>query len=71
MAVLQFQQAALTVNFFAGVDAEGKSIFKKATYRHVAEQATADQLQQVAQAISSLSSYTSADVEKTEKQIIV
>ncbi|KGR82198.1 DUF1659 domain-containing protein [Lysinibacillus odysseyi] len=71
MPAFQFQQAALTVNFFTGVDAEGKSIFKRVTYRNVTDQATAEQLQQVAQAISGLTSYTPADVEKTEKQIIV
>lgn len=71
MPAFQFQQAALAVNFQAGVDAEGKPVYKKVSYRNVIEQATADQLQQVAQAISGLTSYTVADVEKTEKQLIL
>jgi hypothetical protein len=71
MPAFQFQQAALAVNFLAGVDGEGKSVYKKVSYRNVTEQATAEQLQQVAQAISGLTSYTVADIEKTEKQLIV
>lgn len=71
MPVLQFQQAILAVNFLAGVDTEGKPVQKKVSYRNVKEQATVEQLQNVALAISGLTSYTVADVEKNVKQFIV
>ena len=71
MPEFQFQQAALVLNFLTGVDAKGEPVYKKTTYRHVAEHAAAEQLQNIATAIAGLTSNPVADVEKTEKQIII
>ena len=71
MANYQFSQATLTLSFLAGQNEEGKSVFKKATYRNIKEQITAQQLSDVARAIGTLSSLPLADVEKTEKQFVI
>lgn len=71
MPEFQFQQAALVLNFLTGVDAEGDAVYKKTTYRNVAEHAAAEQLQNIALAIDGLTSYDVVNVEKSEKQIII
>ena len=71
MANYQFSQASLTLSFLAGQDQDGNPVFKKATYRNIKEQTTAQQLSDVAAAIGSLSSLPLADVEKTEKQFVI
>ncbi|MGM9951205.1 MAG: DUF1659 domain-containing protein [Lysinibacillus sp.] len=71
MPEFQFQQAALVLNCLAGVDAKGDPVYKKMTYRHVAEHAAAEQLHNIALAIDGLTSNSVVNVEKSEKQIII
>ena len=71
MAGYQFYQATVTLNFVAGQNEEGEAVYKKVTYRNIKEQATAQQLSDVARAIGSLCSLPLANVEKTQKQFVV
>lgn len=57
MAQFSFDSASLKVFFETGVDKEGQPIIKAKTFQNVRESATADQIQAVAQAINSLSSF--------------
>jgi hypothetical protein len=57
--------------FEAGMDEEGNMVLKSKTFNNVKTGATADQIYQVAQAISALSSQTLNRVERSDSSDIL
>ncbi|MCU9612657.1 DUF1659 domain-containing protein [Caldibacillus lycopersici] len=57
--------------FDAGVDGEGKPVFKKRTYSNFKTDSTPDQIYQVAQALSSLNNLPLYSVQRVDKHEIV
>ncbi|CAM3861419.1 DUF1659 domain-containing protein [Mesobacillus zeae] len=57
--------------FEAGMDVNGKTIFKGKIYSNIRKEATASQVQQAAEALASLSGYSLSSVERTDNFDIV
>ena len=57
MAEAIMTSSKLQLSYETGVNEKGDPIFKTKTYSNIKEEATADGLYQVAQALSSLSNY--------------
>jgi hypothetical protein len=66
MAQANLTDTKVRLFFEAGMDDNGKLIFKSKTFNNVKMGATADQIFQVAQAISALSSQTLNRVERAD-----
>ncbi|WP_042473125.1 DUF1659 domain-containing protein [Bacillus ndiopicus] len=71
MAAYEFEQATVTLQFEAGTNADGKAVYKTASYRNIQASATPEQLATVATALASLSVYPLAVISRTDKQRIV
>jgi Protein of unknown function (DUF1659) len=56
----------LLVSYETGMNEKGEPIFKTKTYSNVIEEATADQLHQVAQALASLSIHPLSGVKRND-----
>lgn len=70
MAQANIVQSSLRLTFFAGVDNEGKEIFKTRTYSNLNVAASADQVYQVAQALASLVSNPLHAIERNDRSAI-
>ncbi|CAM3924206.1 DUF1659 domain-containing protein [Mesobacillus zeae] len=69
MAILKDSNIRLT--FDAGMDGEGKTIYKGKTYSNVSKDATANQVQQAALALGGLSAYSLSSVERNDSSEII
>ena len=65
-----FESATMTVVYQAGFDDYNEPILKSATFRNIAENISATQLDTVAQALFRLTDNSYVQVYKTEKQLI-
>jgi len=66
MAQAIMTSSKLKLSYETGLDDKGQPIFKSKTYANVVEAATADQLQQVGQALSSLSNFPLSGMERND-----
>lgn len=64
MAAFQFNQAAAKIHFNAGTNEKGSTIRKVKTYPNVADNATADAMEQALTQLASLSGYVMIKAEK-------
>ncbi|KYG91947.1 DUF1659 domain-containing protein [Metasolibacillus sp. FSL K6-0083] len=71
MTAYEFEQATVTLQFEVGTNADGKALYKTASYRNIQPTATAEQLAAVATAIASLSIYPLVTITRSDKQRIV
>ncbi|MCT6922925.1 DUF1659 domain-containing protein [Metasolibacillus sp.] len=70
MAAYEFEQATMTLQFEVGRSAEGKKLYKAASYRNIEAAATPAQLAAVASALASLTVYPLAAITRLDKQRI-
>ena len=70
MAALNFENALLKFVFQTGVNEEGKAILTTKNFQNVRPNVEADQLAQVVQAITQLSSYPLSSAVKIETENI-
>ncbi|MEK3934413.1 DUF1659 domain-containing protein [Sporosarcina sp. FSL W7-1349] len=66
MATIEFKSAIGRVHFDGGMTEEGKLIRKSKSYRHIAENVTADNLYTALNELASLSSLPFIGAEKVE-----
>ena len=71
MAQAMLAETKLRLVFEAGMDVDGSPILKAKTFNNVKKGATADQLYQVAQAISVLCTDTLSSVERADSSEIL
>lgn len=71
MASQAIQDSQLRLKFDAGLDGEGKTIYKNKNYNNVKTSATADQLYDVANAIADLTSRPLVDINRNDTFIII
>ena len=71
MATQMMTSSKLQISYETGVDEKGNPIFKTKTYSNVKEEATADQLLQVAQGLASLSNYPFSGAKRNDSSDIV
>ena len=65
MAIKMTRDSKLRVVFQTGHTDEGKPIYKTKSYSNVAEDVTPDQLQQVGEALASLSTYPMGGIQQS------
>lgn len=65
MAIKMTRDSKLRVIFQTGLSDEGKPIYKAKSYSNVAEDVTPDQLQQVGEALGSLSTYPMGGIQQS------
>ena len=65
MAIKMTKDSKLRVIFETGLTDEGKPIFKTRSYSNVAEDVTPEQLQQVGEALASLSTYPMGGIQQS------
>ena len=65
MAIKMTRDSKLRVVFQTGDTDEGKPIYKTKSYANVAEDVTPDQLQQVGEALASLSTYPMGGIQQS------
>ena len=65
MAIKMTRDSKLRVVFQTGLTGEGKPIYKTKSYANVAEDVTPDQLQQVGEALASLSTYPMGGIQQS------
>ena len=65
MAIKMTRDSKLRVVFQTGLNGEGKPIYKTKSYANVAEEVTPDQLQQVGEALASLSTYPMGGIQQS------
>ena len=65
-----FESATMTVVYQVGLDDFNEPILKSSTFRNIAENISATQLDTVAQALFRLTDNSYVQVYKTEKQLI-
>ena len=65
MAIKMTRDSKLRVVFQTGLNEEGKPIYKTKSYANVAEEVTPDQLQQVGEALASLSTYPMGGIQQS------
>ena len=65
MAIKMTRDSKLRVVFQTGDTEEGKPIYKTKSYSNVAEDVTPDQLQQVGEALASLSTYPMGGIQQS------
>ena len=65
MAIKMTKDSKLRVIFETGLTEEGKPIFKTRSYSNVAEDVTPEQLQQVGEALASLSTYPMGGIQQS------
>ena len=65
MAIKMTRDSKLRVVFQTGHTEEGKPIYKTKSYSNVAEDVTPDQLQQVGEALASLSTYPMGGIQQS------
>ena len=65
MAIKMTRDSKLRVVFQIGDTDEGKPIYKTKSYSNVAEDVTPDQLQQVGEALASLSTYPMGGIQQS------
>ena len=65
MAIKMTRDSKLRVVFQTGDTDEGKPIYKTKSYSNVAEDVTPDQLQQVGEALASLSTYPMGGIQQS------
>jgi hypothetical protein len=65
MAIKMTRDSKLRVVFQTGLNEEGKPIYKTKSYPNVAEEVTPDQLQQVGEALASLSTYPMGGIQQS------
>ena len=65
-----FISATLTVEYHAGLDESNEPILKSKTYHNVVKNASATQLDTVAQALISLTDFSYVQSYKTQKELI-
>lgn len=70
MAQANIVQSSLRLTFFAGIDNDGKEIFKTRTYSNLNVDATVDQVYQAAQALASLSGDHLHAIERNDRSVI-
>lgn len=70
MAQAKLAESKLRLVFEAGVDDKGTPIYKAKTFNNIKKEATADQLLQVANALSVLCSDTLSRVERADSSEI-
>jgi hypothetical protein len=66
MAQAVMTSSKLRISYETGLNEKGQPVFKAKTYANVVEEATADQLQQVGQALASLSNYPLSGIERND-----
>jgi len=71
MAVILAKDLKLRISYETGVGEDGKPVLKTKSYANVSDSATPDQLQQVGQALASLSNYPTHALEKSELHEII
>ena len=65
MAIKMTRDSKLRVVFQTGLTEEGKPIYKTKSYANVVEDVTPDQLQQVGEALASLSTYPMGGIQQS------
>ena len=65
MAIKMTKDSKLRVIFETGLTEEGKPIFKTRSYSNLAEDVTPEQLQQVGEALASLSTYPMGGIQQS------
>ena len=65
MAIKMTRDSKLRVVFQTGLNEEGKPIYKTKSYSNVAENVTPNQLQQVGEALASLSTYPMGGIQQS------
>ncbi|WP_257349185.1 DUF1659 domain-containing protein [Pseudalkalibacillus decolorationis] len=65
MATAVMNDTRLSVTFDAGIDLEGKPVFKRKSFNNVKSSATHDQLYNMIQALSPLQQYPVTQVERS------
>ena len=65
MAIKMTKDSKLRVIFETGLTGDGKPIYKTKSYPNVAEGETPDQLQQVGEALASLSTYPKGGIQQS------
>ncbi|MCQ6278578.1 DUF1659 domain-containing protein [Bacillus sp. EB600] len=71
MAVANLTETKLRMIFEAGLDEQGKPIYKAKTFNNIKKEATTDQLFQTAQALSVLCSDTLNAIERNDNSDIM
>lgn len=71
MAEAIISSSRLVVNYEVGMDGKGNPIYKTKSYANVKEEATADGLYQVAQALASLSNDDLSSVKRNDVSDLV
>lgn len=66
MAQAVMTSSKLRLSYETGLNEKGQPVFKAKTYANVVEAATADQLQEVGQALASLSNYPLSEIERND-----
>ncbi|WP_221563786.1 DUF1659 domain-containing protein [Alkalihalobacillus sp. TS-13] len=65
MATAILNDTRLTITFDAGIDLEGKPVYKRKSFTNVKSSATHDQLFAIVEALAPLQQYPINDVERT------
>ncbi len=71
MAEAIISSSRLVMSYETGMDEKGNPIYKAKSYANVKEDATADGLYQVAQALASLSNYDLSSVKRNDVSDLV
>lgn len=71
MAQASIVQSSLRLTFFAGIDEEGKEIYKTRTYSNLNVAANSDQVYDAAQALASLAKDPLHGIERNDRSVIL
>lgn len=65
MATAVLDDSRLTITFDAGVDTEGKPVYKRKNFNNIKTSATHDQLFEMVQALAPLQQYPVSQIERS------